>query len=249
MSRTEYRAGLFGVVVSVVVAAGCAGGGDASAHAGAAESLGCTLVGDRPSVADSSAPTEDVRRGRTYRCVVHPGRPDLQVALIGDSSENRIVRIEVRRVGDAAPFQTLIEDEEESPYRGAEFFAGRDLDNDGYLDLLLLSNWGVTGNRYYRVWRWTPTHQRFVFDSTLSALSSPTPLPARPCVHARANLGDAGMSYEAVTLCLENGAWSRVDAESQKRDERLNAFVREVRERRGKSLLLTHVDTVRDSLR
>ena len=249
MAPSEYRAGLIGVSILVVIAASCAGDGDASAHPGAAESLGCTLIADRPPVSDSSASTEDVRRGRNYRCIVHPGQPAFQVALVADSSENRIVRIELRRTGDPAPFQTLTEDEDESPYRGAEVFTGRDLDNDGYLDLLLLNDWGVTGNRYYRVWRWTPTRQQFVFDTTLSALSSPTPLPGRPCVHGRANAGDAGMSYDAVTVCLENENWSRVTVESQRRDVRLDSFVHELRERRGNALVLTHVDTVRDSLR
>lgn len=189
MSRCEYRAAISVIYPLMVIAARCVGGDDASAHIGAVESLGCTLVGEYPLVSDSSASTEDVRRGRNYRCVVHPGLPALKVALIADSSENRIVRIELRRTGDAAPFQTLTDDEDEAPYRGADVFAGRDLDNDGYLDLLLLNDWGVTGNRYYRVWRWTPARQEFVFDTTLSALSSPTPLPGRPCVQARANAG------------------------------------------------------------
>lgn len=248
-ARFARAAGLIGVSVLIATAASCTGGGDSSGRASAGESLGCTLVGERPALVDSSAATEDLRQGRRYRCVVHPGQAGLQVALIADSSENRITRIELRRVGAVVPFQTLTDEMEESPYRGAEFFAGRDLDNDGYLDLLLLSNWGVTGNRYYQVWRWTPTRQQFVFDSTLSDLASPTAVPGQPCVHARANFGDAGMSYEAVTVCLENGAWSRVSVESQRRDGRLSAFVHEIRERRGSSLVLTRVDTVRDSLR
>jgi hypothetical protein len=59
----------------------------------------------------------------------------------------------------------------------------------------------------------------------------------------------AGMSFDAVTLYLENGNWSRITVESQRRDERLSTFVHELRERRGIALVLTRVDTVRDSLR
>jgi hypothetical protein len=58
----------------------------------------------------------------------------------------------------------------------------------------------------------------------------------------------AGMSFDAVTLYLENGNWSRITVESQRRDERLSTFVHELRERRGIALVLTRVDTVRDSL-
>jgi hypothetical protein len=50
-------------------------------------------------------------------------------------------------------------------------------------------------------------------------------------------------------LYLENGNWSRITVESQRRDERLSTFVHELRERRGIALVLTRVDTVRDSLR
>lgn len=191
--------------------------------------------------------TENVRGGRSFRCTLHAGGPVIDVALVPDSSENRIGRVELRHPGETTPFQTLVEGEDEPPYRGADFFVGRDLDNDGYVDLLLLSTWGATGNNFFNVWRWTPSQEHFVFDTTLSALASPSPVPGRPCVQTRANAGDAGMSYEAATLCLENSKWIRVAAESQQRVEGLRAFIRQTRERRGTSLVVVRVDTVPDS--
>jgi hypothetical protein len=190
---------------------------------------------------------ENVRGGRSFHCTLQTGGPAINVALIPDSSENTIARVELRYSGEATPFQTLVEGEDEPPYRGADFFLGRDLDNDGYTDLLLLSSWGATGNHFYNVWRWTPSQHRFVFDTTLSAIASPSPVTGRPCVQTHTNSGDAGMSYESATLCLENSEWNRVADESQQRVESLGAFVRQKRERRGTSLVLTRVDTVRDS--
>jgi hypothetical protein len=153
-----------------------------------ATSPGCVrtdsgATGTRAS--DSTAVTEDVRAGRTYSCVFAPGEPAVRVALIADSAENQISRIELRGVSDAPPIQTLTEGQTESPYRGADVFAARDLDHDGHLDLMLLSEWGATGNSFYHVWRWNAADRRFAFDSTLSALASLTPLPDRPCVTSK----------------------------------------------------------------
>jgi hypothetical protein len=173
----------------------------------------------------------------------------LRVDLVANPTANTISRIELRRGSERTPFQTLTEGQMEPPYRGAEFFAARDLDADGYLDLLLLSAWGVTGNTFYRVWRWNAAANRFVFDSTLSATAAPAPVAGRPCVTTRSTAGHAGRLYDAGTVCLERGRWIQVTGESQRWDELTGAHLRTVRERRGDSLAVTRVDTVRDSTR
>jgi len=245
MCRSEWRHSLSPTLGLVCLALACSGG--ASVEGRSAQATGCAPIDSGHPSADSSSATENVRGGRSFRCTLHAGGPVINAALIPDSAENTIERVELRYSGETTPFQTLDEGEDEPPYRGAEFFVGRDLDDDGYLDLWLLNSWGVTGNKFYNVWRWSPDHRRFVFDTTLSAIASPVPVAGRACVRTHANSGDAGMSYEAATLCLENGQWIRVATESQHRVERLNAFVREQREWRGTSLVLTRVDTVRDS--
>jgi hypothetical protein len=247
MFRSEWR--IIEASAVLFLASACSSHDAASRMSAAGQTPGCALVSAKPATRDSASLTEDVRAGRRYRCTLHAGGPTIGVVLIADSAENTISRIELRHESDTVPFQTLTEGETESPYRGADFFTTRDLDNDGFSDLLLLSEWGATGNAFYHVWRWNPSAQRFVFDSTLSAMSRPTPLRGRACVSTRANGGRAGMIYDADTLCLEQGRWIRVAAESQQYDDRLKAFVRVVRTRRGDSLVLTRVDTVRDSTR
>jgi hypothetical protein len=207
------------------------------------------LVAGRAPAADTTALTEDVRAGRSYTCVLRRGEPALRVDLVADPAANTISKIELRHGSERTPFQTLTEGQTEPPYRGAEFFAARDLDADGYLDLLLLSAWGVTGNTFYRVWRWNAAANRFVFDSTLSATAAPEPVAGRPCVTTRSTAGHAGRVYDAATLCLERGRWIQVAGENQRWNERMRVYLRTIRERRRDSLAVTRVDTVRDSTR
>jgi hypothetical protein len=243
------------VVLASALACGvaaCSSGRDPAPNAEATRaqlSAGCALVREGPPTPDTTALTANVRGGRSYTCVLRPGQPALRVDLVGDSVANTISRIELRRGSDRTPFQTLTEGQTEPPYRGAEFFAARDLDADGYLDFLLLSEWGVTGNTFYRVWRWNAATSRFVFDSTLSVTAGPVPVGGRPCVRTRSTGGDAGRIYDAGMLCLERGRWIQVAHENQRRAERMGTYVRTVRERRGDSLAITRVDTVRDSTR
>jgi hypothetical protein len=237
MSRIEVAA----LFVAVVLFVAC------NDESRANQTPGCTLTSP-PVRVDSNATTENVRAGRTYDCVFATGEPVVYVALVADTSANAISRIELRRERESAPFQTLTEGAEEPPFRGATFFDARDFDADGHLDLMLLTSWGVTGNTNHNVWRWT-AGDRFVFDSTLSNLGSATPVDGRPCVAARSNGGHAGMIYARETVCLEQGRWVRTSLEDQRWEETLKAYVRETRERRGDSLVVTRVDTVRDTTR
>lgn len=247
-SRRHRSRFLIPLALSCAAAVACRGGARDEGQGGTARgTLGCAIVGQHPPAADSSVPTENVRGGRSYECVLRAHSPTIHVELVADTSANRIARIVLRRASETSPFQTLTEGQSEAPYRGADFFQGRDLDGDGYLDLLLLSEWGVTGNNYFHVWRWNAPANRFVFDSTLSAIANPTPLAGRPCVASRSTAGDAGRIYDAATLCFERGKWVQASSETQRWDERARAYVHAVRERRGDSVVVTRVDTVRDS--
>jgi hypothetical protein len=206
---------------------------------------GCVSL-TKPVPTDSTALTENVRGGGVYSCMLNAKGPRLRVTMVIDTSQDLVSGIEVRRDSAAAPFQTLAEGQSESPYRGADYFVARDLDNDGYLDFMLLSNWGVTGNNTYNVWRWNVASSRFVFDSTLSTLTAPTPIANRACVNTRSTGGDAGAIYEAATLCLDGDKWNTMSAERQTLSEKLHAHIHTVLERSGDSLRVIRVDTMRD---
>jgi hypothetical protein len=231
-------------VLSVVL--GCAKSRDNAASAVAAEPPGCMAL-DKPAPVDSSATTEDVRAGRRYRCVLHAGDSAVRVDLVGDSATNMIDSIALRR-DDGTPIQTLAEGMEEPPYRGATLFRAVDFDNDGRLELEMLTSWGATGNELWNVWRQDPATGRFAIDSTLSALTSPEAIAGRPCVASHSVGGAAGMIYDSVTVCREGGRWVDTVVATSRPGPRPGVFLLTVRERRGDSLVVVRTDTVRDTL-
>lgn len=85
------------------------------------------------------------------------------------------------------------------------------------------------------------------YDSVLSEMTSPTPVPGRPCVRSHANGGHAGGIYRAAELCRDRDRWVEVRTEEQDWNDALGAFVRVARERRGARLVAVRVDTVRDT--
>ena len=87
----------------------------------------------------------------------------------------------------------LTQGADEPPYRGAEFFKATDFDNDGRLELALLTSWGATGNTQWNVWRQDAATGRFALDSALSELTSPEPIAGHPCVASHSVGGAAGM--------------------------------------------------------
>jgi len=181
----------------------------------------------------------------THRCTLRAGERPVVARLIFDSAAGTVARIELRRGDEAAPFQLLAESQEERAPDGVFPFVARDLDADGWLDFTLLSMWGVTGNTIHQDWRWDPRARRFAYDSTLSGVSSLTPIPGRPCVRGHANGGHAGLIYGNEELCLERGRWVTVREESQDWVEPLGAYVKVRKERRGNELVVVGVDTVR----
>jgi hypothetical protein len=189
-------------------AAASAGSADTAAAAPAAR-VGCRAADSARVATDSAAITEDVRAGRVYECASAGATPAFRAVLVGDPEANLITRVELFRAGQAAPWQVLAEGAGEPPYRGADVFAGRDLDADGDLDVMLLSGWGATGNQFYSVWRFDQDAGRFEYDSVLSALTSPAPVAGQPCVSGRSTGGAAGRIRTEVELCLTaRGRWA-----------------------------------------
>jgi hypothetical protein len=187
------------------------GGAAVGCRRAAADPAGdADAAGAAGRTADPSAVTEDVRAGRRYACALGRGLPDVDAVLVADTAANLIARVDLYRAGRAAPWQVLAPGAAESPYRGAELFAARDLDGDGAAELLLLSGWGATGNAFYGVWRYDPGAGRFAYDSALSTLSNPARSAAGPgCVAGTSVGGDAGVRRTAVHLCpAAGGRWA-----------------------------------------
>ena len=211
------------------------------------ETLGCIRL-DAPLPVDSSAVTENVRAGRRYRCVLHAVDAPIVAQLIADSASNTVDSIALRR-DDGNIIQMLTAGAEESPYRGAEVFRAVDFDDDGRLELALLSSWGATGNQQWNVWRQDARAGRFTLDSTLSELWSPKPVAGHPCVASHSVGGAAGMIYDSVLVCRVADRWVDSVMASARPGPSDDMFILTVRERRGDALVVVRIDTVRDTLR
>jgi hypothetical protein len=229
-----------------VIALACGRPRDRPRDTTAAQVPGCVRL-DPAQAVDSTSTTEDVRRGRGYRCVLHAGDATLIARLIADSSTNTVDSIVVRRA-DGTVSQTLTPGGEEPPSRGAEPFRAIDFDGDGRFELALLTMWGATGNTFWNIWRQDAATGRFSRDSTLSELATPVPV-AGACVASHANGGAAGMIYDSVIVCRRDGNWIDSLVASSRPGRRDNEFIVVVRERRGDSLVVVRTDTVRDTLR
>ncbi len=119
------------------------------------------------------------------------------------------------------------------------------LDHEGDGDLMLMSQWGATGNVGHDVGRFDPAAKRFVADSELSGLGNIAgPVPGRPRIRQYQT-----RYFGRVEYCREGGHWVEVRSIMDHPDSTGARIIREWRERRNGRLELIRADTVADSLR
>jgi len=124
-------------------------------------------------VAEDTNVVQDVRQGASFTFKIHPGLAPRTFKLIGDPESNTIKTIEIYVSSATRPSQVLKAQQDEAPYRGADYFKMVDIDFDGYQDIGLLSWWGATGNEGWTFWRFDPASQQFVKAPEVSALGGP----------------------------------------------------------------------------
>jgi hypothetical protein len=197
---------------------------------------------------------EDLRRGAVFRCTLRRGAPPIRVVVRADQ-HGVPVRAEVFDPAAAArPRQVLALPVNEPPRRYSEFLGAVDLNADGWMDLMLMSWWGATGNTGYEVFIYDPAARRFTRSQVLSAQSNPEPIGGRPCVRTHSVGGMAGMIRDEDEFCWRGRAWVHVRSESQVWDrerstDSIYVFRRTIRERRNGRLRTVRVQTVREPMR
>jgi hypothetical protein len=193
--------------------------------------------------AEPDATLEDVRGRRRWSCHIADALPPSEVALIGDSTENRIVSIELP---DGDSVAALAVDADEPPFRGARYLGTQDLDGDGFRDLQLLLWWGVTGNVGYTVWRYQPDSGRFVYDAVVSELDNPQPIGDGRCLLSRSTGGMAGAIYNESVYCWRGESLVEVERTDQDYDNTAEVLIRTVRRQSdADTLVVVSVDTTR----
>jgi hypothetical protein len=221
----------------------------AEQRAEAAAPVGCRRT-DAPATSDSFGLAR-FPGGARYACVGRAGEPPLRVTMDADAEGvPRALRVFAAADGTRPP-QVL-----DAPLdgffvpAGAEVVDALDMDADGWAELRLLDGVGSSGNSSYHVWTFDPARRRFVASPELSAITSPEPVPGRPCVHSRANGGHAGMLFENRELCRQDGRWVEVSRSRQDWVQEGDFYLLTVWERRGDSLAVVRVDTIpADSVR
>jgi hypothetical protein len=224
------------------------------ADAAAQQPVGCRRT-DRPPPRVPGDTTvlpfvEDIRRDPTFLCTLRRGGPTARVVFAGDHGNwPEGVRIHVPPAS-ARPSQVLsMEDAQGAPPLGSDFVLGQDLDRDGWMDLKVMSIWGVK-NRGYDVYMYRPVRGRFVRDTVLSGQGLIDPIAGRPCVTTYWSWG--GADFDSSQFCWVRGRWSRVVSVSERLDARRSNrgsifMIRETRDYRGAGRARVRVDTIRDN--
>lgn len=126
----------------------------------------------------------DVRGTSLERISIHPDLPVYIFKLCGDPEFNTIDHIDVSKDGDSQVLQTLKPPDDgtnfimDPPPSFLDYFQAEDINFDGYKDIKLIYNCGVTGNEWWVYWLFDSKTGTFVFNEGLSRLNSPYPDPA-----------------------------------------------------------------------
>lgn len=183
-----------------------------------------------------------------FSCELRAGEPPLAVVLEpGPDGYRRWLRV-FAAADSTRPLQVLDLGKPDGPVPDGEpHLEALDLDADGWRDLRLLA-WAGAANVGYHTWLYDPARRRFARSEELSALTSPEPIPGRPCVRTNDRGGHAGMIYTSSEHCREGGRWVEVRREAQD-DLADGVYLKTTYERRGDSLVVVRRDTVRAPVR
>jgi hypothetical protein len=168
--------------------------------------------------------------------IVHPSVPPFEFLIHvgknhGDLEEGFVAidRIEIRSAGRLV--QTIQFEGEDAPIVQApwkEAVSLRDVDCDGYKDLLVRTTVGIHGDAWYHLYRFNPAQGKFVAYPRFSDL----PLEKVDCrnkqITTYVNSGAAGCAYESGIYRWVNGELSPVRIETQEPTED-GGFTRTVR--------------------
>jgi hypothetical protein len=187
-----------------------------------------------------------------YECksTISPKLPEFIFDIFLDTLNNRVgvshavSRIQIRRADKNGIVQTL------KPLTMYQAFLPYhfeivDMNFDGYQDILLQYNCGVTGNGESYAWLYKPKTGRFKYDSALSQITSAIPHPDTRTITSLWVGGLAGGIYDEETYQFENGTLTRIRYVSQDYNEKLKAFLKTTKLFKNNKLSQTIFDTTR----
>jgi hypothetical protein len=158
---------------------------------------------------------EDLSEGATFRFEIAPKLPLFTFKIIPDVRDDEngfpqstVQDIEVFKGDFHQPLQHLTGcnfDQMEPPQRYGDWFHTDDVNFDGYQDIYLMTNWGVTGNHYGCIWLYNPATGKFDYSKEFSQLSTYWLDPTSKAIRTFDRGGMAGMVFVANKYKVENG--------------------------------------------
>lgn len=213
--------------------------------------LFCSFFSAQPSQPEplssqrqNSPITQDLSHGATFTVRIAPGLPEFtfkalphfeQVDDNGDP-QSTIREVQVFRGDSRHPVQILNGcswEAMEPPRVGLEWFRAADINFDGYKDIYILTNWGVTGNQFGCVWLYNTATGSFDFSSAFSQLETMTLHPESKTITTFSNNGNAGNDFHAAKYAVENNRLVLIMQIAQDWDSRRQQFHCVVKQRRG----------------
>jgi hypothetical protein len=191
-----------------------------------ARSEGCVLQpsGDTVSLSRvSDYTTEDMRGGMVCNFIINPQLPIFTFHFVGES-DNNLGNIDITEGTNANIIQTIpnVTSWDATLTSPENTLTIVDANFDGYGDLSILNNCGVTGNCSYDFYLYNPTTNQFIRDAFLSNLGTPSFNEVKKQVMTSWNTSVA--DYESDTYQYTNGqyiltkqvvsAWDRNDKSS-----------------------------------
>lgn len=198
-----------------------------------------------PEVSEHSI-TEDLSQDHRFTVRVGIDLPDFTFRIVPDLREpdkygnayTTIKGIEVLRGASARPFQRLPgcdwEGSEPPPALSLDWFRADDFNFDGYQDVYVMTNWGVTGNQYGCIWLYDPRSGRFSYSKEFSKLARYWINPGKKVLFTFATGG--GGTYVAEKYRVENNRPVLVWSESQDGPNGKEQLHCVVKERRGQDI-------------
>jgi hypothetical protein len=182
------------------------------------QSEGCALIPYVGTTSLDQLPSydsgdEDFRGGMTCTFVINPNLPAFTFRFAGNA-DNSLGNIDVTEGTSAAVIQTIENSTDPgdiAPATSQDVLVPVDANFDGYKDLRILNECGATGNCSYDFYLYDPATNRFVENSFLSNLSTPTFDEAKKQVTTDQNSSAA--DWESDTYQYENGKYVLVKEE------------------------------------
>lgn len=197
---------------------------------------------------DTNRLIEDLSEGATFRFEIAPKLPLFTFKIIPDVRDDQrrfpqstVQAIEVFRGDSARPLQRLTGcdfDKMGPPPRNADWFRTDDFNFDGYQDIYLMTNSGVTGNHYGCIWLYNPTIRKFDYSKEFSQLSTYWLDPASKTIRSFDRGGPTG--YVANKYKVENDRPVLFWSANQQWDQGKEQYHCVLQEQRQNVMVTTH---------